>query len=47
MKAVWKKESYREALAGYSFMVPTILVIGTFVVLPIIYALWENSYGFS
>ncbi|MBD1807227.1 sugar ABC transporter permease [Microcoleus sp. FACHB-SPT15] len=40
MKAVWKKESFREALAGYSFMTPTILVIGTFVVLPIIYALF-------
>jgi len=40
MKAVWKKESFREALAGYSFMIPTILVIGTFVVLPIIYALF-------
>jgi multiple sugar transport system permease protein len=40
MKVVWKKESVREALSGYSFMAPTILVLGTFVVLPISYAIF-------
>jgi multiple sugar transport system permease protein len=40
MKGVWKKQGMREAIAGYSFMVPTILVMGTFVVMPIIYALF-------
>jgi multiple sugar transport system permease protein len=40
MKVVWKRESVREALAGYSFMAPTILVLGTFVILPIAYAIF-------
>ncbi|HEY9633819.1 MAG TPA: sugar ABC transporter permease [Coleofasciculaceae cyanobacterium] len=40
MKGVWKKERFREALAGYSFMAPTIIVMGTFVILPITYALF-------
>lgn len=40
MKGVWQKKSIREALAGYSFMIPTILVMGTFVILPITYALF-------
>jgi len=38
MRAVWKKESVRETLSGYSFITPTILVLGTFVILPIAYA---------
>lgn len=40
MRVVWKKQSVRETLTGYSFMIPTILVMGTFVVLPILYALF-------
>jgi multiple sugar transport system permease protein len=40
MRAVWKKESVRETLAGYSFMTPTLLVLGTFVILPIAYAIF-------
>lgn len=40
MKVVWKKQGVREAIAGYSFMAPTIIVMGTFVVLPITYALF-------
>jgi multiple sugar transport system permease protein len=40
MREVWKKQGFREAIAGYSFMAPTILVMGTFVVLPILYALF-------
>jgi multiple sugar transport system permease protein len=40
MRAVWKKQSVRETLSGYSFMTPTILVLGTFVILPIAYAIF-------
>lgn len=40
MRVVLKKEGIREALAGYSFMIPTIIVLGTFVVLPIAYAIF-------
>jgi multiple sugar transport system permease protein len=40
MRGAWKKERLREAVAGYSFMAPTILVMGTFVILPISYALF-------
>lgn len=40
MKGVWKKQGVREAIAGYSFMVPTIIVMGIFVILPITYALF-------
>ncbi len=40
MKVVWKREIVRETLAGYSFMAPTVLVLGTFVILPIAYAIF-------
>ncbi len=40
MKVVWKNKSVREALSGYSFMAPTIFVLGTFVILPIVYAIY-------
>ncbi|MDP8962915.1 MAG: sugar ABC transporter permease [Cyanobacteriota bacterium] len=40
MKVVLKKERVREALTGYSFMAPTVIVIGTFVILPIAYAIF-------
>jgi multiple sugar transport system permease protein len=40
MRAVWKKERVRETLSGYSFMTPTLLVLGTFVILPIAYAIF-------
>jgi multiple sugar transport system permease protein len=40
VKGVWQKKSIRESIAGYSFMIPTILVMGTFVILPITYALF-------
>lgn len=57
MRVVGKKQSIREALSGYSFMAPTILVMGTFVILPILYAVFlslnkvrilgELSYRFT
>jgi multiple sugar transport system permease protein len=40
MKGIWKQQRVREALTGYSFMIPTLLVMGTFVILPILYALF-------
>lgn len=40
MKGVWKKQGVREAIAGYSFMAPTIIVMGIFIILPITYALF-------
>lgn len=40
MKGVWKKKSVDESIAAYTFMAPTILVMGTFVILPITYALF-------
>lgn len=40
MKVVLKKENIRESLSGYSFMAPTLLVLGTFVILPIAYAVF-------
>ncbi|AFZ18558.1 carbohydrate ABC transporter permease [Allocoleopsis franciscana] len=40
MRGVWKKQGVREAIAGYSFMAPTIIVMGIFVILPITYALF-------
>jgi multiple sugar transport system permease protein len=40
MKVVWRTKSFREALTGYSFMAPTLLVMGTFTILPIAYAIF-------
>jgi len=40
MKGVWRTKSFREALTGYSFMAPTILVMATFTILPIAYAIF-------
>lgn len=40
MRGVWKKQGVREAIAGYSFMAPTIIVMGIFIISPIIYALF-------
>jgi multiple sugar transport system permease protein len=40
MKVVLKKENIRESLSGYSFMAPTLLILGTFVILPIAYAIF-------
>lgn len=40
MKVILRKEGVREALAGYTFMIPTIIVLGTFLILPIAYAVF-------
>lgn len=40
MREVLKKEGIRDTLAAYSFMVPTIIILGTFVILPIAYAIF-------
>ncbi|XEC92517.1 carbohydrate ABC transporter permease [Paenibacillus tarimensis] len=44
MKGILGKRSTREDLAGYSFMLPTIIIIGTFVVLPIVYAVFLSLH---
>jgi multiple sugar transport system permease protein len=36
---VWKTQAGREAITGYLFMAPTILIAGVFLVLPVIYAI--------
>lgn len=38
------RKSYSEDIAGYMLMAPTILVLGTFVVLPIIYAVFLSLH---
>ena len=40
MRMILKKESVRESLVGYSFLLPTMIVLGIFVILPIAYALF-------
>lgn len=40
MRVILRKESIREALSGYSFMAPTLIILGTFVILPIAYAIF-------
>jgi multiple sugar transport system permease protein len=40
MKGVWRTKSFKEALTGYSFMAPTILVMATFTILSIAYAIF-------
>jgi multiple sugar transport system permease protein len=53
----WSKQSTREGLSGYAFMLPTIVILGIFLILPIIYTivlafhkvqvLGEVSYRFN
>jgi multiple sugar transport system permease protein len=38
MKKVWQRGRFREGLAGFSFMAPTMIVMGVFTILPIAYA---------
>lgn len=40
MREVLKKAGVREALSAYSFMLPTVIVLGIFVILPITYAIF-------
>jgi multiple sugar transport system permease protein len=56
-KHFWNKQSSREGATGYVFMMPTIIILGIFLVLPILYAivlafhkvqlLGEVSYRFN
>ncbi len=39
-KDLWKNVEFREAITGYSFMAPAIGVLGTFLFLPILYAVF-------
>jgi multiple sugar transport system permease protein len=57
MKAIWQRNNIRDTLAGYSFMLPTVIVMTIFTLLPIVYAIFlsfhrvrilgELSYRFS
>jgi len=38
------KQKYREALSGYAFMIPTIIILGVFLALPIIFAIALSFY---
>lgn len=38
LKKSWEKQGQREAITGYLFMAPTIVIAGIFLVLPIVYA---------
>ncbi len=40
LQEVWKKKGVREAVASYLFMAPTIIVMGIFLIIPIVYAIF-------
>ncbi len=44
VKEFWKQAKVREAIAGYSFMFPTLVVLGIFLALPIIYAVFLSFH---
>lgn len=39
LKRFWQNRRYQEALSGYGFMAPAILVLGIFLVLPVMFAI--------
>lgn len=40
----WHHQKVREAVSAYSFMMPAILVIGTFLILPLLYAIFLSFH---
>ncbi len=44
VKEFWKQAKVREAIAGYSFMLPTLIVLGIFLVAPIVYAIFLSFH---
>lgn len=36
----WQQSQRREAVAGYSFMAPTLIILGVFLIVPILYAIF-------
>ncbi|HBB33216.1 MAG TPA: sugar ABC transporter permease [Cyanobacteria bacterium UBA8803] len=44
MNDYWKTAKAREALAGYLFMAPTISILGLFLILPILYAIFLSFH---
>lgn len=44
MIEILKKQKVRETLAAYSFMAPTIIILGTFVILPIAFAIFLSVH---
>ncbi len=41
---VWQQRKTQEAIAGYGFMAPTILVATIFLILPVVMAIWLSFY---
>ncbi|BAS55015.1 carbohydrate ABC transporter membrane protein 1, CUT1 family [Leptolyngbya boryana IAM M-101] len=39
MKSIYQTKKLREAVSGYAFMTPTIIILGVFLMLPVIYAI--------
>lgn len=39
MKSIYQTKKLREAISGYAFMTPTIIILGVFLMLPVIYAI--------
>ncbi|WP_421658484.1 carbohydrate ABC transporter permease [Leptothermofonsia sp. ETS-13] len=44
LEKIWRTQAVKEAVTGYSFMAPTILIAGIFLFLPIIYAVMLAFY---
>ncbi|MBE9226495.1 sugar ABC transporter permease [Phormidium sp. LEGE 05292] len=44
MRRVWQRGRFGEGLAGFSFMAPTMIVMGVFTVLPIAYAIFLSFH---
>jgi multiple sugar transport system permease protein len=40
MTEMWKRQQFRDTLSAYSFMLPAIIIIGTFLILPLGYAVF-------
>jgi multiple sugar transport system permease protein len=40
MTDFWQRRTFKEAVSAYSFMLPTIIIIGTFLILPLGYAVF-------
>jgi len=45
IQQIWTRKRDREAITGYAFMAPTILVAGTFLILPVMFAIVLAFYN--
>lgn len=44
IKQLWQKAKFREAVSGYLFMAPTLVILGIFLILPIFYAIFLSVH---